>query len=53
MLPLDKQTPTVIRPSQIGTDTTYEPPLRIGFGINDEVPAASTTLSMRVKPYSA
>jgi uncharacterized RmlC-like cupin family protein len=29
--------PTVIRPAQIGTDTTYEPPLRIGFGINDKL----------------
>ncbi len=36
MVPFDRQMPTVIRPSQIGTDTTYEPPLRIGFGINDE-----------------
>jgi uncharacterized RmlC-like cupin family protein len=36
MVPLDKQHVTVVRPQQIGTDTTYQPPLRIGFGINDE-----------------
>jgi uncharacterized RmlC-like cupin family protein len=35
MTPVDKQTVTIIRPSEIGTDVTYEPPLRIGFGIND------------------
>jgi uncharacterized RmlC-like cupin family protein len=29
--------PTVVRPGQIGTDTTYEPPLRIGFGISDKI----------------
>ena len=27
--------PTVIRPHQIA-DVTYEPPLRVGFGINDQ-----------------
>ena len=49
MLPLDKQTPTVIRPSQIGTDTTYEPPLRIGFGINDEtVAGANVTMGRTI-----
>lgn len=37
MVPLAKQMPTVVRPAQIGTDTTYEPPLRIGFGINDKI----------------
>jgi uncharacterized RmlC-like cupin family protein len=36
MVPYQRQMPTVIRPSQIGTDTTYEPPLRIGFGISDK-----------------
>ena len=36
MVPLSKQMPTVIRPSQIGTDVTYEPPLRVGFGITDQ-----------------
>jgi len=49
MVPLDKQTPTVIRPSQIGTDTTYEPPLRIGFGINDEtVKGANVTMGRTI-----
>jgi len=36
MVPFDKQEVTVIRQKQIGTDLKYEPPLRIGFGINDE-----------------
>lgn len=36
MVPFNRQTPIVIRPAQIGTDVTYEPPLRIGFGINDQ-----------------
>ena len=35
MVPFDKQVVSVIRQKQIGTDTTYEPPLRIGFGISD------------------
>ena len=37
MVPFDKQTVSVIRQKQIGTDTTYEPPLRVGFGVNDAV----------------
>ena len=37
MVPLSRQMATIIRPAQIGTDTTYEPPLRIGFGINDKI----------------
>ena len=36
MVPFSKQMPTVIRPNQIDTDVTYEPPLRVGFGITDE-----------------
>jgi oxalate decarboxylase/phosphoglucose isomerase-like protein (cupin superfamily) len=36
MVPFDKQVVTVIRQKQIGTDVSYEPPLRIGFGINDQ-----------------
>jgi uncharacterized RmlC-like cupin family protein len=36
MVPFDKQEVVVIRQNRIGTDTTYEPPLRIGFGINDQ-----------------
>lgn len=41
MVPYARQMPTVIRPAQIGTDTTYEPPLRIGFGISDKVVAGA------------
>jgi len=49
MVPLDKQMPTVIRPSQIGTDVTYEPPLRIGFGVNDEtVEGANATMGRTI-----
>ena len=36
MVPFDKQQVIVVRQKQIGTDVTYEPPLRIGFGINDQ-----------------
>jgi uncharacterized RmlC-like cupin family protein len=36
MVPFDKQVVSVVRQSRIGTDLTYEPPLRIGFGINDQ-----------------
>jgi uncharacterized RmlC-like cupin family protein len=36
MVPYSRQMPTVVRQSQIGTDVTYEPPLRIGFGISDK-----------------
>ena len=35
MVPFDKQNVTVIRQKQVGTDVTYEPPLRVGFGVND------------------
>jgi uncharacterized RmlC-like cupin family protein len=35
MAPFDKQQVTVVRQGQIGTDTAYQPPLRIGFGISD------------------
>ncbi len=37
MVPFDKQVVSVIRQKQIGTDTTYEPPLRVGFGISNAV----------------
>ncbi|MEQ1773554.1 MAG: cupin domain-containing protein [Burkholderiales bacterium] len=37
MSPFSRQMPTVIRPAQIDTDTVYEPPLRIGFGVNDKI----------------
>jgi uncharacterized RmlC-like cupin family protein len=36
MVPFDKQTVTVVRQKQITTDVDYEPPLRVGFGINDQ-----------------
>ena len=36
MVPFEKQVVTVIRQNRVGTDTAYEPPLRVGFGISDE-----------------
>ncbi len=36
MVPFDKQTVTVVRQKQVATDLAYEPPLRVGFGINDQ-----------------
>jgi len=36
MVPFDKQVVTVVRQAKVGTDTTYEPPLRVGFGISDK-----------------
>ena len=36
MVPYEKQVVSVIRQKNIGTDTAYEPPLRVGFGINDK-----------------
>ena len=36
MRPFNQQQLTVIRSGEISTDVTYEPPLRIGFGINDQ-----------------
>jgi uncharacterized RmlC-like cupin family protein len=36
MVPFDKQVVSVVRQQQIGNDTAYEPPLRIGFGISDQ-----------------
>ena len=35
MVPFEKQGITVIRQSKVGVDTSYEPPLRVGFGISD------------------
>jgi uncharacterized RmlC-like cupin family protein len=35
MVPFDKQTVTVVRQGKVGTDTAYEPPLRVGFGISE------------------
>ena len=49
MVPFSRQLPTVIRPSQIATDVTYEPPLRVGFGINDTtVDGANATMGRTV-----
>ena len=49
MVPFSKQVPTVIRPVQIGTDVTYEPPLRVGFGITDQtVEGAHATMGRTV-----
>ena len=36
MVPFDKQTVTVVRQNKVGVDVTYEPPLRVGFGISDK-----------------
>jgi len=36
MHPFEKQMLTVVRQKAISTDTSYEPPLRIGFGISDK-----------------
>jgi uncharacterized RmlC-like cupin family protein len=36
MVPFEKQVVTVVRQGNIGTDVSYEPPLRIGFGISDK-----------------
>ena len=52
MVPFSRQMPTVIRPSQIGTDVTYEPPLRIGFGISDSgVGMDESALSRLFQPF--
>lgn len=49
MVPYERQMPTVIRPSQIATDVTYEPPLRVGFGINDTtVDGATATMGRTI-----
>jgi oxalate decarboxylase/phosphoglucose isomerase-like protein (cupin superfamily) len=36
MVPFDKQVVTVVRQRGINADTGYEPPLRVGFAINDK-----------------
>ena len=36
MVPFEKQSITVIRQSKVGVDTSYEPPLRVGFSISDK-----------------
>jgi len=49
MVPYNRQMPTVVRQSQIGTDVTYEPPLRIGFGISDAtIEGAKATMGRTV-----
>ncbi len=48
-VPYRREMPTVIRPGQIRTDVTYEPPLRVGFGINDQtVGGAKATMGRTV-----
>ncbi len=48
-VPERSQMPTVIRPVQIQTDVTYEPPLRVGFGINDQtVEGAKATMGRTI-----
>ena len=45
----DPQLPTVIRPGQISPDVTYEPPLRVGFGLNDQtVTGARATMGRTI-----
>src|ERR1700704_6426528 len=54
MVPFDKQSVTVIRQSKVGVDTTYEPPLRVGFGINDQtVDLANAVMGRTVLPPGA
>lgn len=49
MVPFSRQMPTVIRPGQIRIDVTYEPPLRVGFGINDRtVDGARATMGRSI-----
>ena len=49
MVPFDGQMPTVIRPTQNTPDVTYEPPLRVGFGINDQtVGGAKATMGRTI-----
>jgi uncharacterized RmlC-like cupin family protein len=49
MVPFNRQMPTIVRPAQIGTDVTYEPPLRIGFGINDTtIEGANATMGRTI-----
>jgi uncharacterized RmlC-like cupin family protein len=47
MHPFDKQVVTVVRQAKVGTDTTYEPPLRVGFGINDKTVEGSKAVMGR------
>jgi uncharacterized RmlC-like cupin family protein len=47
MVPLDRQTVTVVRQSRIGIDTDYEPPLRVGFGISDNTVAGCNAVMGR------
>ena len=47
MVPFDKQTVTVVRQKQVKTDIDYEPPLRVGFGINDQTVEMSNAVMGR------
>src|SRR6476620_2244276 len=54
MVPFDKQSVTVVRQSKVGVDTTYEPPLRVGFGISDKtVDLANAVMERTVLVASA
>jgi len=49
MVPFSRQMATIVRQGQIGTDVTYEPPLKIGFGIDDKtVPGANAIMGRTV-----
>ena len=47
MVPFEKQAVTVVRQSKVGVDTTYEPPLRVGFGISDKTVEANRAVMGR------
>ena len=54
MVPFDRQEVMVVRQRQIGIDTTFEPPLRVGFGINDQtVDLANAVMGRTVLPPGA
>jgi hypothetical protein len=50
MVPLEKQAITVVRQNKVGVDTTYEPPLRVRFGISDKtVDLAHAVMGRRIQ----
>jgi mannose-6-phosphate isomerase-like protein (cupin superfamily) len=51
MVPFDRQEVMVVRQRQIGVDTAFEPPLRVGFGISDQtVDIAHAVMGRTVLP---
>jgi len=45
----DPQVPIIVRPGDITPDVTYEPPLRVGFGLNAQtVPGARATMGRTI-----